>query len=157
MRKKHVKQPRIPSGNRAEVNALIARLHEAQRTTTLRVQKAADFETLGHATADGFTVNDILRMWVWHFWAHHRDLVRARGPLTGDDPHFHVPHYVRQAHEEFGKFIGELACLSDEYLDVRPPDGGRTVRETVEHVLETLNNYVPMQVEQAKPNKIRHA
>lgn len=148
---KCARQQPIPSGKRDEINTLVARLHEAQRTTTERVQKAVAFEKLGHATADGFTVNDTLRMWVWHFWTHHRDLVRARGPLTNDDPHFHVPHYVRQANEEFGKFMGELACLSDEYLDVRPPDGGRTIRETVEHVLETLTNYVPEQVEQAKP------
>ncbi len=106
---------------------------------------------LGDSTPDGFTVNDTLRMWVWHFWTHHRDLIRARGPLTNDNPHFHGPHYVRQAHEEFGRFVGELACLSDEYLDVRPPGGGRTVRETVEHVLDTLANYFPDQVERATP------
>lgn len=148
--RKSPKRQRIPTDNRIEINTLIARLHEAQRTTTERIQKAAAFEKLGHATADGFTVNDTLRMWVWHFWSHHRDLIRARGPLANDNPHFHVPHYVRQAHEEFGKFIGELACMNDEYLDVRAPDGGRTVRETVEHVLETLSNYVPAQVEPAK-------
>ena len=68
-------------------------------------------------TPDGFTVNDMLRMWVWHFWSHHRELVLARGRLTGDNPHFHVPHYVRQASEAFGAFVGELACLSDEQLD----------------------------------------
>lgn len=151
MCEKCTKQQPIPSGNRVEVNALLVRLHEAQRATTERVQKAASFEKLGHATSDGFTVNDTLRMWVWHFWTHHRDLVRTRGPLTNDDPHFHVPHYVRQAYEEFGKFMGELACLSDDYLDVRPPDGGRTVRETVEHVLDTLTHYVPEEVEKAKP------
>lgn len=139
----------VPSKHRTEINALLARLHEAQRTTTQRVQAAADFEHLGDATPDGFTVNDTLRMWVWHFWSHHRDLIRARGPLTDDDLHFHVPHYVREASEAFGAFIGELACMSDEYLDVRPPEGGRTVREIVEHVLDTLEGYVPEQIEQA--------
>ena len=139
----------LPSNNRTETNALLARLHEAQRAATMRVQEAADFDALDHSTPDGFTVNDVLRMWTWHFWAHHRELVRARGPLIDDNPHFHVPHHVRQAHEEFGRFMGELACLSDEYLDVRPPEGGRTVREIVEHVLDTLENYVPEQVEQA--------
>ena len=141
----------VPSRNRTEVNALIARLHEAQRATTQRIQEVAEFETLGHSVPDGFTVNDVLRGWVWHFWTHHRDLVRARGPLTDDDPHFHVPHFVRQAHEEFGRFVGELACLSDEYLDVRPPGGGRTVRESVEHVLDTLTTHFAQQIEQAKP------
>ena len=139
----------VPSDRRKEVHDLIARLHAAQRTATERIQASATFDRLGHATPDGFTVNDTLRMWVWHFWTHHRDLVRARGPLKDDDPHFHVPHFVRQAHEEFGRFVGELACLSDEYLDVRPPGGGRTVRESVEHVLETLNGYFASEIEGA--------
>ncbi len=143
--------PTIPSRDRTEINALLARLHAAQQVTTHRIQAAADFEALAHATPDGFTVSDTLRMWTWHFWSHHRDLVRARGPLTHDDPHFHVPHYIRQAHEEFGKFVGELACLSDEYLDVQLPEGGRTVREIVEHVLATLEGYIPEQVEQSIP------
>ena len=146
-----LRQP-VPSGKRAEVDRLIERLHAAQRATAARIQTPREFGKLGYRVPDpGFTVNDVLRMWVWHFWTHHRDLVRARGPLTDDDPHFHVPHYVRQAYEEFGRFAGELACLSDEYLDVRPPGGGRTVRETVEHLLETLSGYVPEQIERATP------
>jgi hypothetical protein len=146
----HERHP-IPSSNRAEMNALLARLHDAQRVTTMRIQGSAGFQRLGYTTPGGFTVNDTLRMWVWHFWSHHRELVRARGPLADDNPHFHVPHYVREANAEFGKFIGELACLSDEYLDVRPPEGGRTVREIVEHVLDTLEGYFAEQVEQATP------
>jgi len=147
----------VPSGTRTEVHELIARLHEAQRAAAEQIQASAAFDTLGHATPDGFTVNDTLRMWVWHFWSHHRDLVRARGPLRDDDPHFHVPHFVRQAHEEFGKFVGELACLSDEYLDVRPPGGGRTVRESVEHVLDTLTGYFAPQIEQAVDPETRQS
>ncbi len=67
-----------PTRDRTELNALIARLHETQRTATQRIQAAASFENLGDATPDGFTVNDTLRMWVWHFWSHQRDLVRAQ-------------------------------------------------------------------------------
>lgn len=142
---------------REEVRRLIDRLYAAQQETTGRVLASASFENLKHEVPDHdhaeptpthFTVTDVLRMWVWHFWTHHRGLVRARGPLSGDDPHFHVPHFVRQAHEELGKFVGELACLTDEQLDLRAPDGERTIRETVEHVLGTLEGYVPSQVEQ---------
>jgi uncharacterized damage-inducible protein DinB len=140
-----------PSDKRSELDALVARLHDAQQAATQRIERAATFETLGYTTPDGWTVQDTLRMWVWHFWTHQRDLVRARGPLANDDPHFHVPHFIRQAHEEFGRFVGELACLSDEWLDVRPPEGGRTVRETVEHVLDTLDSYLGEQIEQARP------
>ena len=141
----------VPSGERTQIDALVERLHAAQHATTRRVQAAAGVDELANRTPDGFTVDDTLRMWVWHFWSHQRDLVRARGRLIDDNPHVHVPHYVRQAHEEFGRFVGERACLSDDYLDRRPVDGGRTVRETVEHVLETLEGYVPGQVERATP------
>jgi hypothetical protein len=60
---------------------------------------------------------------------------------------------VRQAHEEFGRYVGELSCLSDEYLDVRPPGGGRTVRESVEHVLDTLKGHFADQIERATPSE----
>jgi hypothetical protein len=136
--------------SRAEVNALTRRLHEAQQRVSSEILDRASHDRLGDETPDGFKVNDTLRMWVWHFWAHHRELVLARGRLTEDNPHFHVPHYVRQANEEFGRFIGELACMSDEQLDLRLPGDGRSVREVVEHVLATLEGYFVAQIEGAE-------
>jgi hypothetical protein len=136
---------------RVEVRALIERLHDAQRQVTADVLDGASWETLSHVTPDGYTVNDVLRMWVWHFWAHHRELILARGRLTDDNPHIHVPHYVRDANEAFGRFIGELSCLTDEELDLRLPNGGRTVREIAEHTLATLEGYFATQVEGAEP------
>jgi hypothetical protein len=144
--------------SQTEVRELVRRLHQAQQRVANEVLDRADFDELGHETPDGFTVDDTLRMWVWHFWSHHRDLVLARGRLTGDNPHVHVPHYVRQANEEFGRFIGELACLTDEQLDLRVPDGanaldvGRSIREIVEHTLATLEGYFVDQIEHAKPS-----
>ena len=143
--------------SQTEVRELIRRLCEAQQRVTCEMLDHAEFETLDYQTPDGFTVNDVLRMWVWHYWSHHRDLVLARGRLAGDNPHFHVPHYVRQANEEFGRYIGELACLSDEQLELRVPGGGnapesgRTVREIVEHTLATLEDYFAEQVRHARP------
>jgi hypothetical protein len=137
--------------SQTEVKELVQCLHEAQRRVTGEILDSADFDKLGYETPDGFTVNDTLRMWVWHFWSHHRDLVLARGRLTDDNPHFHVPHYVRQANEEFGRFIGELACLTDEQLDLCVPDGGRSIREVVEHTLATLESYFVEQVRCATP------
>jgi len=136
-----------------EVRQLIRRLHEAQEKAANDVMDHADFGKLGDVTPDGFTVNDTLRMWVHHFWSHHRDLVLARGRLVNDNPHFHVPHYVRQANEQFGRFVGELACLTDDQLDLSVPDGGRSIREVVEHVLGTLEGYVADQVRRAVPSK----
>ena len=134
---------------RTEVDQLANRLHEAQQRATAQIIAAASYETLERVTPDGFTVKDTLRMWSHHFWSHHRDLIRARGALTNDNPHFHVPHFVRQANEEFGRFVGELTCLTDEQLDLHLPGGERSVRQIVEHVLDTLTEYLPQQVRQA--------
>ena len=49
--------------------------------------------------------------------------------------------------------IGELACLSDEYLDMRPPEDGRTVRESVEHVLDCIKNHFANEIEKATPQE----
>ena len=129
--------------------ALVARLHEAQRAMTRAVLETVQFEDLDKVSPEGFSVRDHLRMWVWHAWSHHRDLVRARGCIEGDNPHFHIPHFVRQANEEFGRLIGELACMTDEQLDLRPPDGERSVREVIEHVLATMTDYFPAQLKAA--------
>jgi len=88
-------------------------------------------------------------MWVHEIRSHHRDMILARGRLTNDNPHFHVPHLVRRANEEFGKIIGELSALSDEDLDRRVPPDGRTIRELAEHVLGTLEAYFVQQVQSA--------
>ena len=147
--------------SRNKVRELVTRLHAAQQRVTNDILDIASFESLTFRTPDrfrtpdgadhgAFTVNDILRMWTWHFWSHHRDLVMARGRLVNDNPHFHVPHHVREANEQFGKFIGELACMTDEQLDLRVP-GGRSAREVVTHVLETLEGYFVEQVRQAEP------
>ncbi len=146
--------------NRDEVRQLIARLHAAQQRVTNDVLDIATFESLRSPTGarqltpDGtdegaVTVNDVLRMWTWHFWTHHRDLIMARGRLVNDNPHFHVPHHVREANEQFGKFIGELACLTDEQLDQRVP-GGRSIREVVTHVLDSLESYFVQEVRRAQ-------
>jgi len=138
---------------RDEVRALVDRLCRAQQEVTARVIDGARWEGLGDVTPDGFTVNDVLRMWVWHFWSHHRELILARGRLTDDNPHFHVPHYVREANEAFGRFVGELACMTDEQLDLRLPGEGRTVREIVEHTLATLEGYFADEIANARPGE----
>ena len=135
--------------SRTQVNQLVRQLHEAQQRATEQVLANASFETLDHVTPDGFTVKDTLRMWQHELWSHHRDLVLARGRLVNDNPHFHVPHFVREANEAFGRFVGELACLTDEQLDMCVPDGGRSIREVATHVLGTLTGYVPDQVRRA--------
>ncbi len=134
---------------REEVEKLVRALRDAQHQTTEQIMRTADFESLPYPTSDGFTVRDTLQMWGHELRSHHRDMVLARGRLTNDNPHFHVPHFVRQANEAFGSFVGELACLTDDQLDMAMPDGGRSIREIAEHVLGTLTGYFADQLRQA--------
>jgi hypothetical protein len=41
----------------------------------------------------------------------------------------------------WGKLLAATVGLSDEDIDVRPPDGGWTIRETLEHILDAEHNY----------------
>lgn len=133
---------------REEVEALVGRILDAQQQVMSHAISTVEWDDLGDRVQDGeFTVQDVLRMWVWHFWSHHRELVRARGSLREDNPHSHVPHFVRQASEECGRFVGELACLTDDQLDLPLPDGDRTIREIVQHMADTLETYSIEQLE----------
>ncbi len=76
--------------SREKVQELMQRLHEAQRHATAQIVETVGYENLSDRTPDGFTVLEALRGWIWHFWSHHRDLVRARGEQDtspeGDPP-----------------------------------------------------------------------
>ena len=129
--------------SREEVDRLVKRVLDAHRAVTSEVADRVRWEDLGtKATGGDFAVQDVLRMWVWHFWSHHRELIRARGSLSGNNPHFHAPHFIRQASEECGRFVGELACLTDDQLDLPLPDGDRTIREIIEHVADTMETFL---------------
>jgi hypothetical protein len=132
--------------SRTEITALIDRLCQSQAALSHQVMTSIRHEDLDVGTEDGYTVLDALQMWVHELRSHHRELILARGRLTGDNPHFHVPHFVRQANEAFGQLIGELAALSDKDLVRRLPDDGRTVHEIAEHVIGTLEGYFPGQI-----------
>ena len=138
---------------RNEVADIIDKLWHRQAEVSKAVMALAKYEDLEKGTQDGFTVRDTLQMWLHEIRSHHRDLIIARGRLTNDNPHFHVPHFVRQANEEFGKFIGELSALSDDDLDRRASPDARTIREVAEHVLETLQGYFVQQVQGAVDRK----
>ena len=135
--------------SRHEIGQVINRLRRGQSEVSLQIMSCIEHEDLQKTTRDGFTVQDTLQMWVHEIRSHHRELIMARGPLINDNPHYHVPHFVRQANEEFGKFIGELSALSDEDLKRSVPPDGRTIGEVAEHVLATLETYVVQQLQGA--------
>ena len=138
---------------RDQLNELIDNLRNRQAEVSREVMARVRHGDLENRSQDGFSVRDTLRMWSHELCSHHRELIMARGRLTNDNPHFHVPHFVRRANEEFGKFIGELSALSDEDLERRVPPDGRTIREIAEHVLGTLEGYFVQQLRGAIDGK----
>ena len=104
---------------RKEIIQLIDRLLVRQAEVSREVMELVQHGDLEKVTTDGFTVRDILQMWFHEIRSHHRELILARGRLLNDNPHFHVPHFVRQTNEEFGKLIGELSALTDKDLEGR--------------------------------------
>ncbi len=134
---------------RKEITQLIESLIARQADVSREVMRLVQDDDLEEVTEDGFTVRDILQMWSHEIRSHHRDLILARGRLTGDNPHFHIPHFVRQANEEFGKFMGELSALTDKDLERRIEPDARTIREIAGHVLSTLEGYFIQQLRTA--------
>lgn len=139
--------------SRVEMNSIIGKLRHQQAEVSKEIMASIEYNDLEKQTPDGFSVLDTLQMWGHELRSHHRDMILARGRLEGDNPPFHVPHFVRQANEEFGKFIGELSALSDEDLDRKMPSDGRTIRELAEHILDSLQNYFVQQVKCATPKE----
>jgi hypothetical protein len=135
--------------SRDEITGIIDRLRSRQTEVSKEIMSSVGDGDFDKKTEQGFTVMDVLRMWGHEIRSHHRDLIMARGRLIDDNPHFHVPHFVREANEEFGRFIGELSALSDDDLDRRLQPDGRTIRELAEHVLAGLEKYYVQQVQGA--------
>jgi hypothetical protein len=142
---------------RDEITQLVAALQKRQADLSNRIMSTVSFDDLGDQTPDGFTMIDVLQMWVHELRSHHRDLIMARGRLVNENPHFHVPHFIRRANEEFGKFIGELSALSDEDLDRRVPPDGRTIREIAKHVGGTMGGFFVQQIDRTLKAKAEQA
>ncbi|MAE62284.1 MAG: hypothetical protein CMJ49_13125 [Planctomycetaceae bacterium] len=135
--------------SRTKVTQIVRKLSDRQANVSNQVMSSVRHEDLDKTTDDGFTVKDTLQMWAHELRSHHRDLIIARGRLINDNPHYYVPHFVRQANEEFGRFIGELSALSDDDLQRTVPPDGRTIAQIAEHVLATLDRYIVQQVKGA--------
>ena len=138
---------------RDEITQLIHRLILKQAQVSKEIVNLIQHSDLEKITKDGFTVRDILQMWLHEIRSHHRDLILARGRLMTDNPHYHVPHFVRQANEEFGKFVGELSALTDDDLERKIQPDGRAIREIAEHLLGSLEGYFIEQLKTAVDKK----
>ena len=94
-------------------------------------------EPCGHGCARGGSGRDLLIHNIFHekqhtgqIWSIRDQLQILQGWDNQDLPLLLADYYTARA-----QLIASLFGLTDEQLDVKPPDEGWTVRETLEHVL----------------------
>ncbi len=95
-------------------------------------------EPCGHGCARGGSGRDLLVHNIFHekqhtgqIWSIRDQLRILQGWGNQDLPLLLADYYTSRA-----QLIGSLFGLTDEQLDAKPPDGGWTARETLEHVLD---------------------
>ena len=123
-----------------ELKAFIERLRdEFNQTLDALIDLPQDYldEPCGHGCARGGSVRDLLVHNIFHerqhtgqVWSIRDQLDILQGWNRQDLPMLLADYTTSRA-----QLIASLFGLTDAQLDIKPPDGGWTVRETLEHVL----------------------
>jgi uncharacterized damage-inducible protein DinB len=124
----------------SDVKAMIRRLQASFNETldTLYdLPQASLREPSAHGCARGGTARDLLVHNIVHEKQHTGQVWSVRDQLRvlpgwgqQDLPTLLADYYTARA-----QLIAALFGLADEQLDTRPPDGGWSIRETIDHVL----------------------
>ena len=134
--------------SRNAIHEAIRKLTEAHLAAIRTVLDELSHDDLDRSVPDaGFTVKDKLRGWSHELSSHYRELIITRGRLRNDNPSWHVPHLVREASEQFGRFIGELACFTDDQLNDKFAEDGRSVADIAQHLTDTIGSHIPSQIQ----------
>jgi uncharacterized damage-inducible protein DinB len=123
-----------------QLKAFIERLREeVNQTLDALIDLPQDYlnAPCGHACARGGSVRDLLVHNIFHerqhtgqVWSIRDQLEILQGWDRQDLPMLLDDYTMARA-----QLIASLFGLRDAQLDIKPPDGGWTVRETLEHVL----------------------
>ncbi|MFQ5945376.1 MAG: DinB family protein [Anaerolineae bacterium] len=123
-----------------ELKNLIKQLQDSfTETLNLLIDLPQDYlrEYCGHGCARGGSVRDLLIHNIFHEKQHTGQIWNIRDQLRSlqgwgnqDLPLLLADYYTSRA-----QLVASLFGMTDEQLDVKPPDGGWTARETLEHVL----------------------
>ncbi|MGQ4807959.1 hypothetical protein NKDENANG_01325 [Candidatus Entotheonellaceae bacterium PAL068K] len=123
-----------------ELKAFIKQLQDSFTETLNRLidlPPAYLQEPCGHGCARGGSARDLLIHNIFHekqhtgqIWSIRDQLRILQGWENQDLPLLLADYYTARA-----QLIASLFGMTDEQLDLKPPDGGWTARETLEHVL----------------------
>lgn len=123
-----------------DVKAMIKRLQDSFDETLhalYDVPPAALQQPCAHGCARGGTARDLLVHNIFHEKQHTGQVWSVRDQLrllpgwgSQDLPTLLADYYTSRA-----QLIAALFGLADDQLDAKPPDGGWSIRETIDHVL----------------------
>jgi uncharacterized damage-inducible protein DinB len=123
-----------------DVKAMIKRLQDSFNETLhalYDVPPAALQQPCAHGCARGGTARDLLVHNIFHEKQHTGQVWSVRDQLrllpgwgSQDLPTLLADYYTSRA-----QLIAALFGLADDQLDAKPPDGGWSIRETIDHVL----------------------
>jgi len=123
-----------------DVKAMIKRLQDSFNETLhalYDVPAAALQQPCAHGCARGGTARDLLVHNIFHEKQHTGQVWSVRDQLrllpgwgNQDLPTLLADYYTSRA-----QLIAALFGLADDQLDAKPPDGGWSIRETIDHVL----------------------
>jgi len=123
-----------------DVKAMIKRLQDSFNETLhalYDVPPASLQQPCAHGCARGGTARDLLVHNIFHEKQHTGQVWSVRDQLrllpgwgSQDLPTLLADYYTSRA-----QLIAALFGLADDQLDAKPPDGGWSIRETIDHVL----------------------
>jgi acyl-CoA reductase-like NAD-dependent aldehyde dehydrogenase len=125
----------------SEVNELIAQIRAAREKTlrSLIAVSEADFP-LPTNMQRWTEVRRVLLRFGDHLREHANQIEHTRALL--DRAPTMPQRMLQEAELAYGKLAAALVGLSDEDLNAAPPDGGWSVRQVLEHALESEINYL---------------
>jgi hypothetical protein len=125
---------------REELDALLAEIRSRRQET---LSEFADLTEADFATPTPMPRWDDIRRVLLRFSEHMREHasqlegIRAALGRSPTPPE----RMLAEAELAWGKLLAATSNLSDEDLDRVPPDGGWTVRQLLEHVVQSERNY----------------
>ena len=138
-----------------ELKTFITRLRDSfTETLDMLIDVPSEYlqQPCGHGCARGGSARDLLIHNIFHekqhtgqIWSIRDQLRLLQGWDNQDLPLLLADYYTARA-----QLIASLFGMTDEQLDLKPPDGGWTARETLEHVLYWDRNSIDMMVGEYK-------
>lgn len=126
--------------SRAALDDLLAQIRsERERTLEALTGMAEDEFSLPTDMQRWTDVRRVLLRFGDHMREHANQIAGVRAGIGSD---YTTPQrMLAEGEMAWGKLLGTVVGLSDEELRAKPPDGGWSVQEVLEHILVSERNY----------------